>query len=75
MQNSAIRFYFSFRSPFAGIAVYRLRRLAMFNDFEIDLIPVWPEIVFGGHMDNPTDNLFKLAYVFADATAGRGCWS
>lgn len=67
MQNSAIRFYFSFRSPFAGIAVYRLRRLAMFNDFEIDLIPVWPEIVFGGHMDNPTDNLFKLAYVFADA--------
>jgi len=61
------KFYFSFRSPFAAIAVYRMRRLAMFNAFEIELIPTWPEVVFGGHMDNPTDNLFKLAYVFADA--------
>ncbi len=61
------RFYFSFRSPFAGIAFYRLRRSALFKDFAIEMIPVWPENIFGGHMDNPTDNLFKLAYVFADA--------
>jgi 2-hydroxychromene-2-carboxylate isomerase len=61
------RFYFSFRSPFAGIAFYRLRRSALFKDFAIEVIPVWPENIFGGHMDNPTDNLFKLAYVFADA--------
>lgn len=65
--SKSIRFYFSFRSPFAAIAIYRMRRLAMFKDFEIDLIPVWPEIVFGGHMDNPTDNIFKVAYVFVDA--------
>jgi 2-hydroxychromene-2-carboxylate isomerase len=64
---SKFRFYFSFRSPFAAIAYYRLRRSALFNEFDIEMIPVWPEIVFGGHMDNPTDNLFKLAYVFADA--------
>ncbi|MDP4598909.1 MAG: DsbA family protein [Pseudomonadales bacterium] len=61
------KFYFSFRSPFAAIAVYRIRRLAIFNDFEIALIPTWPEVIFGGHMDNPTDNLFKISYVFADA--------
>ena len=61
------RFYFSFRSPFAGIAFYRLRRSALFNEFDIELIPVWPDIIFGGHMDNPTDNLFKMAYIFADA--------
>lgn len=34
---------------------------------ELELMPVWPEIIFGGHMDNPTDNLFKLSYVFHDA--------
>lgn len=62
-----IRFYFSFRSPFAGIAFYRLRRFPQFNDYEIELIPLWPENVFGGHMDNPTDNLFKMAYMFNDA--------
>lgn len=62
-----IRFYFSFRSPFAAIAFYRLRRAAAFNDIEIDPVPVWPDIIFGGHMDNPTDNIFKLAYIFADA--------
>ena len=64
---TSFKFYFSFRSPFAAIAVYRMRRLAMFNDFKIELIPTWPEVVFGGHMDNPTDNLFKISYVFADA--------
>jgi len=64
---SAFRFYFSFRSPFAAIAIYRLRRAAQFNGFEIELIPVWPENIFGGHMDNPTDNLFKMAYIFDDA--------
>jgi len=63
-----VRFYFSFRSPFAGIAFYRLRRCALFNDFDIELIPVWPDIIFGGHMDNPSDNVFKLSYVFEDAT-------
>jgi hypothetical protein len=45
-----------------------MRRCALFNDFEIELLPVWPEIIFGGHMDNPSDNVFKLAYVFKDAT-------
>lgn len=44
-----------------------MRRLAIFNDFDVELLPVWPEIIFGGHMDNPTDNLFKLSYVFTDA--------
>ena len=59
--------YFSFRSPFAAIAVYRLRRAPQFADVNIDLLPVWPEIIFGGHMDNPTDNLFKMAYIFGYA--------
>jgi 2-hydroxychromene-2-carboxylate isomerase len=61
------RFYFSFRSPFAGIAFYRLRRSPLFKDCEIKLIPLWPQNIFGGHMDNPTDNLFKIAYIFSDA--------
>jgi|TARA_B110000259_G_scaffold16550_1_gene17373 2-hydroxychromene-2-carboxylate isomerase len=64
---NSFRFYFSFRSPFAAIAIYRLRRAAQFGDFQIELIPVWPENIFGGHMDNPTDNLFKMAYLFVDA--------
>jgi hypothetical protein len=59
-----IRFYFSFRSPFAAIAFYRLRRAPQFNGVEFELIPTWPDIIFGGHMDNPTDNLFKMAYIF-----------
>lgn len=64
---NAFRFYFSFRSPFAAIALYRLRRAAPFSDVDIELIPVWPENIFGGHMDNPSDNLFKMAYLFVDA--------
>ncbi len=62
-----VRFYFSFRSPFAAIAFYRLRRAPQFNGVEFELIPTWPDIIFGGHMDNPTDNLFKMAYIFHDA--------
>lgn len=62
-----IRFYFSFRSPFAAIAFYRLRRAPQFNAFEFELLPVWPDNIFGGHMDNPTDNIFKMAYIFDDA--------
>ena len=65
--KTKIKFYFSFRSPFSGVALYRMRRLACFNQVDIELLPVWPEIIFGGHMDNPTDNLFKLSYVFTDA--------
>ena len=63
----SLRCYFSFRSPFAAIALYRLRRLNDFADISIELMPVWPEVVFGGHIDNPTDNLFKIAYIFGDA--------
>lgn len=37
------------------------------EELEFELMPVWPEVIFGGHMDNPTDNLFKLAYIFQDA--------
>jgi len=66
-KHERFRFYFSFRSPFAGIAFYRLRRFPQFNDFDIELIPLWPENIFGGHMDNPTDNLFKMVYIFNDA--------
>jgi 2-hydroxychromene-2-carboxylate isomerase len=62
-----IRFYFSFRSPFAGIALKRVMHCPEFAELEFELMPVWPEVIFGGHMDNPTDNLFKLAYVFQDA--------
>lgn len=62
-----LTFYFSFRSPFAAIAFYRLRRAPQFRDVDIDLVPLWPELIFGGHMDNPTDNLFKMAYIFHDA--------
>ena len=65
--KTKIKFYFSFRSPFSGVALYRMRRLACFNQVDIELLPIWPEIIFGGHMDNPTDNLFKLSYVFNDA--------
>lgn len=62
-----VRFYFSFRSPFAGIAMHRVLHCPEFRDTPFELIPVWPEIIFGGHMDNPSDNLFKLVYVFHDA--------
>lgn len=62
-----MRFYFSFRSPFAAISVYRLRRLDCFRNVDIEMMPVWPEVVFGGHIDNPSDNLFKMAYIFGDA--------
>jgi 2-hydroxychromene-2-carboxylate isomerase len=65
--DGSFRFYFSFRSPFAAIAFYRLRRSIQFSRCDIELIPVWPENIFGGHMDNPTDNLFKIAYIFWDA--------
>jgi len=67
MASDKLRFYFSFRSPFAGIAFYQLRRLAVFDNVDIELLPLWPEVVFGGHMDNPTDNIFKMAYIFHDA--------
>ncbi len=64
---TTLKCFFSFRSPFACISVVRLRRAAEFRDVDIKLMPVWPDIVFGGHMDNPTDNLFKMAYIFEDA--------
>ena len=66
-ETPAVRFYFSFRSPFAAIAFYRLRRSPLFKDVKFELIPLWPENIFGGHMDNPTDSLFKMAYIFSDA--------
>jgi 2-hydroxychromene-2-carboxylate isomerase len=66
-EASVVRFYFSFRSPFAAIAFYRLRRSPLFKDVKFELIPLWPENIFGGHMDNPTDSLFKVAYIFSDA--------
>jgi len=62
-----VLFFFSFRSPFAGVALYRMRRLSVLANIEIELMPVWPDTIFGGHMDNPTDNLFKMAYIFTDA--------
>ena len=62
-----LRFYFSFRSPFAAISLVRLRRLEVFRDLDISLMPLWPEVIFGGHIDNPTDNLFKMSYIFGDA--------
>ena len=62
-----LRFYFSFRSPFAAISLFRLRRLDAFKDLHIELMPVWPEVIFGGHIDNPSDNLFKMTYIFRDA--------
>ncbi len=63
----SIRFYFSFRSPFSGIALKRVMHCPELAELEFELMPVWPEVIFGGHMDNPTDNLFKLAYIFQDA--------
>ncbi len=66
-EASAARFYFSFRSPFAAIAFYRLRRSPLFKDVKFELIPLWPENIFGGHMENPADSLFKVAYIFSDA--------
>jgi 2-hydroxychromene-2-carboxylate isomerase len=44
-----------------------LRRAPEFAGVDFRLMPVWPEVIFGGHMDNPTDNLFKMAYIFGDA--------
>ena len=62
-----VRFYFSLRSPFAGIALHRVMHCAEFADVPFTLFPVWPDIIFGGHMDNPSDNLFKMVYIFQDA--------
>ncbi len=62
-----LRFYFSLRSPFAAIALVRLRHVELPPDCSVEPVPVWPDILFGGHMDNPTDNLFKMAYLFEDA--------
>ena len=31
------------------------------------MIPLWPEVIFGGHMDDPSASIFKLAYIFQDA--------
>lgn len=65
--SESIRFYYSLRSPFAGIAVHRALHSPEFAGVAFEAMPLWPELIFGGHMDNPTDNLFKLAYVFQDA--------
>ena len=62
-----VRFYFSFRSPFSGIALHRVMQCLDYQDVAFTLMPVWPDIIFGGHMDNPTNNLFKLIYIFSDA--------
>ena len=62
-----LKFYFTFRSPFAYVALHRIRRLKEFQDVDIELIPVSPDNIFGGHFDNPTDNIFKVTYVFEDA--------
>ena len=67
MKKGTIRFYFTFRSPFACIAYYRLRRAPQFKDVNIELIPLWPKVTFGGHMDDPTASIFKMAYIFQDA--------
>ena len=67
MTKGKLKFYFTFRSPFACIAYYRLRRAPQFNDVDIQLIPLWPKVTFGGHMDDPAASIFKMAYIFQDA--------
>ena len=62
-----IRFYYSFRSPFAGVAFHRMSLLPEPVRTIVLTMPLWPDVIFGGHMDNPTDNLFKTGYVFKDA--------
>ena len=67
MSVGKIRFFFSFRSPFACIAFHRLRRAPQFKNVDIELCPLWPKVIFGGHMDDPTASIFKMAYIFQDA--------
>ena len=62
-----VRFYFTFRSPFAWLAVRRIRRSPAFAGVDVDLKPIAPQRIFGGHFDNPTDNAFKASYIFEDA--------
>lgn len=41
MRNEALKFYFSFRSPYSWIAARRLQRALVLKDTAIELIPFW----------------------------------
>jgi 2-hydroxychromene-2-carboxylate isomerase len=47
-----IRFYFSFRCPFAGVAFHRMSLLPEPIRLIVETMPLWPDVIFGGHMDN-----------------------
>lgn len=58
-------FYFTFRSPFAYLALHRILRSPEFKDVLVELRPMDPDdLTF---FDNPSDNPTKLSYVMHDA--------
>lgn len=58
-----LRFYFSFRSPYAWLAFYRLSKIARHLPVAIDYIPLFPAMQFPG---DPFANPRKTAYVHED---------
>lgn len=62
-QSNCLTFYFSFRSPYAWLAFYRLSKIAPTLPVAIEYIPLFPpKPVTGDSMGNPN----KSAYVTED---------
>jgi len=58
--KNTVHFYFSFRSPYAWLAFYRLSKIAGLLPVNIDYIPIFPA------SDAPAGNPKKMAYVAED---------
>lgn len=72
-----LRFYFSFRSPYAWLAFYRLARVISDLSVNIEYVPVFPSI---DPKNDPPANTKKLNYIkedierFAEAFGLRLSW-
>jgi len=67
-QSNQLTFYFSFRSPYAWLAFYRLSKISSILPVTIDYIPLSPPMpVSGDSKGNPN----KSAYVTEDINRFR----
>jgi 2-hydroxychromene-2-carboxylate isomerase len=62
-----IRFYWSFRSPYAWFAVHRVEQMLAGLPVTLDWIPVYPPEDPAAMPNNPTNNPAKIRYVWEDS--------
>jgi 2-hydroxychromene-2-carboxylate isomerase len=66
-EPDVVRFYWSFRSPYAWFAVHRVERMLADLPVRLDWIPVYPPPEPAAMPNNPTNVPAKIRYIWEDS--------